>query len=136
MSNLKNTPFPVTLITIFVLCISAWNAVRVYTVIMNWQILTKYGASPAYILATGVLWGLSAGWLFLVIHRKKYYALRANLIVAGLYYLWYWADRLFIQPSPAPNVIFSAVFSTAILLIFCILVITPAARTFFGKERA
>lgn len=134
MNTQKNTPFPVTIITIFVLFITSWNVVRAYSAFLNWQVLTKYGASPAYILGTAILWAISGLWLLVIIRKKHNYALRANLMVAGLYYLWYWADQLIIQPSPSPNTIFSAIFSTILLLVFCISDISATARSFFGKE--
>jgi hypothetical protein len=108
--------------------------IRAYGVFNNWQILIEFGANPAYILTTACVWILIGLWLFQTIIRRFRYGVRSGLAVAGLYYLWYWGDRLFIQPSPAPNLIFSAVVSTVLLAIFSIIIILPATRAFFKQE--
>ena len=134
MPEKPNSPTSVTILTIFVLSITSWNIIRVYSAIANWQVLSEFQANPVYILATGVIWSLVGLWLFRMILKGYHYTIRASLAVAGLYYIWYWCDRLFIQSSPAPNVIFSAIFSTVLLAIFGIILIIPSTRAFFNKE--
>jgi hypothetical protein len=117
-----------------VLSITAWNIIRVYSSIANWQVLSEFQANPAYILGTGLFWALAGLWIFRMIRVGHRYVIRASLAAAGLYYLWYWCDRLFVQASPAPNVLFSAVFSTVLLAIFSIILYIPATKAFFNKE--
>lgn len=133
-----NKPFPpanVTILAVFVLCITAWNGLRIYSTIANWQILREFGANPAYSLVIGLVWALTGLWLFRALWEGRRHALRAGLASAGLYFLWYWFDRLAIQPSPAPNLLFSVVFSTLLLITFIIILGLPASKAFFDKEQ-
>lgn len=135
MNKISLPPANVTILAVFVLCITAWNGLRAYSTIANWQILREFGAIPAYSLVIGLVWALTGLWLFRALWEGQRYALRAGLASAGLYFLWYWFDRLTIQPSPAPNLLFSVVFSTLLLIIFIIVLGLPASRAFFDKEQ-
>jgi len=108
--------------------------IRAYSALSNWQILSEFRANPVYILTTACVWILTWLWLVRTILMGIHYAIRSGLAVAGLYYLWYWGDRLFMQPSPAPNLLFSAIVSTVLLAIFSIILIIPTTRAFFNKE--
>jgi hypothetical protein len=127
-------PENVTILTMFVLWFTSWNVLRAFNAITNWQVLSEFGASPVYILATALFWVLTGLWLFRIVWRRSLYTISASLAAAGLYYLWYWIDRLFVQSSPAPNVLFSAVISTVLLALFSLFLIAPTAKTFFNKE--
>ncbi len=127
-------PASVTIPAIIVLFMTAWNFIRIYSVIINWQILVEFGASPNYILATGIIWALIGLWLIVVLWQERHFAARAGSAVTGCFFLWYWVDRLTIQPSPAPNVLFSIIFSTCILATIIISLHLPALKSFFNKE--
>jgi hypothetical protein len=128
------SPTSVTILTFFVLSFTSWNILRAYSTIINWQVLSEFGANPAYILITALIWVLTGIWLCRMIWVRTPNTIRASLAAAGLYYLWYWFDRLFVQASPAPNVPFSAIVSTVLLVLFGIFLIAPATRAFFNKE--
>jgi hypothetical protein len=114
----------VTIITLFVLFITIWNAIRTYSAIANWQVLSEYKAEPAYIFATGMIWSLTGlGFIIGILKQARHYIL-SGLVISGLFYLWYWCDRFFIQSSLAPNVMFSVVFSTVLLAVFVIILST------------
>ena len=126
MRKRPNRSVNVSIITVFVLCFTFWYALRVYSSINNWQVLVEFGANPAYILATGLIW-LIAGLVLLGLLWKKHpLTIRAGLMVAGLYTVWFWFDRLYIQTSPAPNGLFSAILSAILLIIFSFILITSA----------
>jgi hypothetical protein len=108
--------------------------IRVYSAISNWQILAEFGANPVYILATGIIWALTGLWLLHSFWVKRRNIRRASTAMAGLYYLWYWCDRLFIQASPASNGIFALFVSTIVLLIFYLLLGISTTRTYFKTE--
>jgi hypothetical protein len=127
-------PLNVTIQAVFVLFITSWNGIRVYSAIAHWQTLSAFGASPAYLLVTGLFWILAGLWLFRVLWEGHRSAPRSGLAAAGLYFLWYWVDRLAIQPTPAPNLLFSIVFSILVLIIFIIGLIMPVSKAFFNKE--
>jgi hypothetical protein len=134
MTKAANQPLNVTLQAVFVLFITSWNAIRIYSALSNWQILSEFGAQPIYLLATGLGWTLASLWLFRQLWEGRRMAQKAALALAGLYFLWYWVDRLVIQPSPAPNLLFSSVFSTVILAIFTLNLFLPVSKAFFKKE--
>ena len=117
----------VTIVTFFVLCFTFWYALRVYSSISNWQVMLEFGANPVYILITGLVWFLAGLGLLFLIWKNHFLTIRAGLLVSGLYTSWYWADRLFIQASAAPNTLFSAVFSTVLFVIFGFILITSAS---------
>ncbi len=134
MTKTANPPLNVTLQAVFVLFITSWNALRLYSALRNWQILSEFGASPIYLAATGLAWTLASLWLFRLLWEGRSTAQKAALALAGLYFLWYWVDRLVIQPSPAPNLLFSSVFSTVTLVLFTINLFLPVSKAFFKKE--
>ena len=134
MHKSPNPPVSVTIITLFVLFITSWNAIRTYSAIANWLVLAEFKANPVYIFGTGLFWALAGLWLLRCIWKRVSYTFRACLAAAGLYYLWYWCDRLFVQSSPAPNVLFSAVFSSVLLVIYITILSIPASRAYLNKE--
>ncbi len=117
----------VTILIVFVLCFTFWYGLRIYSSLVNWQILLEFGANPVYILATGLLWFLTGLGLLILLWKKHVRTIRAGLLAAVLYISWYWLDRLIIQVSPEPNVLFSAVFSSVLLVIYSFILITSAS---------
>lgn len=118
MINNEERPFRVTILAVFVLSITVWNVIRAWSAIANWTTLQEFGAPAAYILVSGLVWGVAGAWLTYALWSAKGAAFSGGLIVAGLYAAWYWFDRLFIQPSPAPNLLFSLVVSGVLAAIF------------------
>jgi hypothetical protein len=134
-ANIAELPLPVTILAVFVLFITSWHIIRVYSAIANWQVLREFGANPAYILGTGLFWTLAGLWLFWLFWDGRQPALRAGLGSAGLYLAWYWLDRLVIQPSPATNAVFSAIVSAILFAIFTLGLLLPPSRAFFNHNR-
>lgn len=130
---ISERPLRVTIVSVFVLSITAWNAMRTYGAIANWNILREFGASPAYIMATGLVWTMAGMWLAYVLWTRKRSAFWSSLVLAGLYFTWYWLDRLFVQSSPAPNFIFASAVSTLLLALFILGIVW--AKSFFEQER-
>jgi len=135
MDKNSNPPLNVTIQAVFVLFITSWNGIRVYSAIANWQILREFGANPVYLLGTGLVWVLASLWLFRALWEGHSSAVRAGLITAGFYFLWFWVDRLAIHPTPAPNTLFSLIVSILLLVIFMINLVLPVSKAFFNKER-
>lgn len=126
---------PVTIVAVFVLFITAWNAIRTYTAIANWDVLSRLGSNPAYLLASGLVWTIAGLGLYDTLAKGKRTALQAGSALSLLYVIWYWLDRLIIQVSPAGNVEFSAVVSGITLVIFNILLYWPSSRAFFSRRQ-
>ncbi len=133
MEDDLNRPVSVTTLSLFVLCITAWNAARLGSTIASWDILKEFGAPTVYIAGTGLFWMTAGLWLAYATWTGQKIAFRAGLVIAALFFTWYWLDRLAIQPSPAPNVLFSGLVS-AVLLIYAIINLI-VAKPFFDKER-
>lgn len=132
--DLLDHPIPVTILAIFVLCITSWNGIRVYSAIASWQVLREFGANPVYISGTGLLWALAGLWLFWLFWEGRQLAFRAGLGAAVLYLVWYWLDRLVIQPSPSTNAVFSAIVSAIVFAIFTFGLLLPSSRAFFRHD--
>lgn len=111
-------PARVTILTVLVLSITSWNALRAYSAAANWDILREFGALPAYIMGTGLAWAAAGLWLAYALWARKRPALAGGLAWAAAYFAWYWFDRLVMQPSPAPNLVFSIAVSGLLLAIF------------------
>jgi len=126
-------PLRVTILSAFVLCITAWNIMRVVSALANWNILREFGAAPAYIMFSGLAWSAAGLWFSYITWKGLKTAWPGGLALSGLYFTWYWVDRLAIQPSPAPNTLFSAVVSTVLLIYVIISLI--ASKAFFNKEQ-
>jgi hypothetical protein len=134
MNKNQNLPASVTILVILVLFISAWNILRAFSSIVNWSVLIEFGANAPYILGTALVWSIIGIWLSVDLIRERSYAKLFGLFAGAAYYGWYWGDRLFIQSSPAPNRIFSLVFSSVFLLIYGIILYTPAIKAYLDKE--
>jgi hypothetical protein len=130
-----NHPFTVTIVAVFVLFITAWNTIRAYTAIANWDVLSRFDNNPAYVLASGLAWTIAGLVLYISLANGKRFASRAGLILSVLYMIWYWLDRLIIQATPAGNMEFSAVASGVILVIFNILLYWPSSQAFFTRRQ-
>jgi hypothetical protein len=128
-------PLSVTIVSVFVLCITAWNGMRAFVAIMDWDVLYRFNGNPAYIAASGLAWFLGGLALFVILLRYKQLALQAGLILSILYILWYWVDRLVIQISPAPNLVFGAIVSTILFIIFNAVLFWPSSRVFFMRRQ-
>lgn len=133
MRAFHTRPISVTILSVFVLCITSWNLLRIFSALASWNILREFGASPAYLLGSGLVWTVSGAWLIVTLWRAEPHALPAGLSLAGLYFAWYWIDRLFIQADPAPNFVSSAFISTTLLV--CVIIDLFASKSFFDKEQ-
>lgn len=127
-------PLPVTIVILFVLCITAWNGLRAFTAIINWDILFRFNGKPEYIFASGLIWVIAGLVLFIALANRKRFALHIGLILSIIYLIWYWLDRLVLQASPASNIIFSAVVSAILFIIFNALLFWPSSRSFFTRR--
>jgi hypothetical protein len=75
----SDRPLPVTILAVFVLCITSWNGIRIYSTLVNWQILRDFDANPVYILGTGFFWALAGLGLFWLFWEGRQFSFRAVL---------------------------------------------------------
>lgn len=131
---MSKSSFQLGLLSAALIFFILWNILRAARALLDWPILTEYGAPAAYILVSGALWALAGIFLCLKILQGWQHSVRAGIGISVLYWVWYWADRLFIQQSPAPNIVFSAVFSTLFVLVLLLLWRSPDTQALFIKE--
>lgn len=125
----------VTFITLLVLSITIWNIFRIVSSIRNWSFLIIFDGKPYYILTTGIFWAITALILLYIIYaRSRFTQVFANLTGVS-YFGWFWFDRLLVQLSPAPNSIFSLLFSGSLLICYLVIINFPGWKTIYLKEQ-
>lgn len=133
-NDIDTMPFSVTILTVFVLFMTAWYCIRIYGAVLKWSTLAEFGANPVYILGSGIFWALASLGIAVCFFRRARFSRAAGSLTAIGYFLWYWFDRLVMQPSPAPNLIFSMTLSILLVSLFLILLNLPVSTSFFSKE--
>ncbi len=111
-------PFRVTLLLCLVLLFTAWNILRVWTV-LTWQsTLYEFSNRPSVwiIVTSGFLWSLTGLLIIWSIWQEKPWANKLLLGATAGYTVWLWCERLFWQ-MPRPNWLF-AVILNLVLVIF------------------
>jgi hypothetical protein len=131
---MSKATFQLGMISAALIFYTLWNILRAVRALLDWPVLVEYGAPAVYILVSGVTWSLAGIFLSVKILQGWQHSVRAGIGISVLYWVWYWADRLFIQQSPAPNIVFSAVFSTLLLLVLLLLWRSPDTQALFTKE--
>ncbi len=133
--HIIDRPRSVTIALVFVLSITVWNGIRIWTTIADWEFLSRFRANPIYTFATGITWLAMGIALIALLLKGSRAAPACGLIASTLYVLWYWVDRLVLQPSPEPNIAFSTVVSFVGFLIFNIILFWPSSRAFFKETQ-
>jgi hypothetical protein len=124
-------PHSVTFLMFTVLCLTAWNAIRLFASIADWNLLAEFAPrpGPVYIAVSATFWTLSGVALWITIRRRSPRARLATAIISGAYALWWWADRLLLQ-APRPNWPFAIVATILILAMISILLYHPHTRAY------
>lgn len=109
-------PLPVTSLLFVVLCLSAWNAVRLGACIADWNTLAEFAPRPGplYIAASASLWTFGGLAVWMAIRRREPRARWFAAVYFAAYALWYWLDRLLLQP-PRPNWPFALAITVVLL---------------------
>jgi hypothetical protein len=123
------------ILSAILLLFSLWNILRTARAISDWQVLLEYGAPAIYLLVSGLFWALAASGLLVALFRAWPKLRRAGIAISVLYWVWYWADRVFIQASPTPNLIFSAIFSILFLAVVLLLWLPLDFENFISEEK-
>ncbi|NCP15771.1 hypothetical protein GW866_01830 [bacterium] len=128
-------PLGVTLLAWFVLCLTAWNGLRLGAAISFWNTLRQYDAlpGPLYIAASGAVWCLASLPLFWGLWRGKAWARIIAILAAILYTSWYWFDRLALQPVPHANWPFALSVNILFLIFTLIVLLNPRNTSYFGS---
>jgi hypothetical protein len=134
---MKKRPFTVTSILWMVLCLTAWNTIRLGASILDWKVLAEFAPRPGpiYIAASASFWTLCGLALWrLILRRNVRVPIFASLFFGG-YLLWWWADRLLLQSLHA-NWPFALITSLVLLAISFSFIFDKKAREFFHQRES
>lgn len=121
-------PFRVTLLLGLVLILTAWNAIKFWTVIDWLHVLNEFSARSISVISaiSSVIWMAAGIILFWGIWQKKAWAANLLLGTSAGYTVWYWSERLIWQAAH-PNWLF-AVIVNLVLIIFILFTIKSLTR--------
>jgi hypothetical protein len=127
-------PFRVTLLLWLVLILMAWNALRLWTSLTWYSVLTEFSARPGplIIASAGLLWVVTGLTLLWGIWQNKKWTAKLFVGSAAGYTIWYWGERLIWQ-EPRPNWPF-AVILNLVVLIFIIFATKSLAREAYEQQ--
>ena len=128
-------PFAVTTLQSVVLCLTVWNAIRLYAAISDWDALTEFAPRPGpfYITITASFWTLSGLALYWLLSRPSVRARTFSALYLFGYTVWVWLDRLFLQ-EPRPNWPFALIVTLATLAIFTALLFNKKLRNYYQQR--
>jgi hypothetical protein len=132
---MNKRPNTVTTLLWVVLCLTAWNATRLFASIADWTLLAEFAPrpGPVYIAISAAFWALSGFALWVTIRRRSPRARLATALYISGYALWWWTDRLLLQ-VPRPNWPFAIVATILILATVTILLYHPHTRAYLQSR--
>lgn len=138
MSRQPKRPLLVTLLAASVLILTVYNAVRVGTAIVQWDLLLKLMPlpGPLYVAVTGLFWtfGLLIATLNLWFGWK--WVPLSTALILFFYSTYYWFDRLLFQLSqPRVNWFFALLLTIVYLLFAALALALPGSRKFFNRQK-
>ena len=128
-------PFSVTSLLWMVLCLTAWNAIRLGASIADWDTLTEFAPRPGplYISASASFWTLSGLALFgLILRRNVRVPLFSAMYFFG-YAAWWWLDRLLLQQA-RPNWPFAIILTFIFLASASIDIFSRKVKNYFHQR--
>ncbi|RJP54508.1 MAG: hypothetical protein C4583_02565 [Anaerolineaceae bacterium] len=128
-------PFAVTTLLFLVLCLTVWNAIRLYAAIADWDALTEFAPRPGplYISITASFWTLSGVVLWMALRRRNPRSRSYFAIYVLGYTLWWWADRLLLQIT-SPNWPFAAGLTVFLLGVITLDLFNKKATSYFRQR--
>jgi hypothetical protein len=128
-------PSPVTTLLWMVLCLTAWNTIRLGASIVDWDVLLEFAPHPGplYITLSAAFWTLAGLALWTALRRQSLRARSAAAAFAIGYTAWWWMDRLLLQ-APRPNGLFAAVASVLLLMFSTFLLYHPHTKEYFRQR--
>jgi hypothetical protein len=133
----RKRPFLVTLLALVVLSITTIHLVRLVQTVALWDFLSGLpGISPGYLAITGLIGVLVGIPLFWGLWRGYPGTPTATRVVALLYVIYWWLDRLLTAGSreSLSNWPFSAGISAILLLLFFMPFLLPDVKAYFGAS--
>ena len=134
MTNSKRTrPIGITVLTIFVFALTAWNGLRFGESLFFWNTLKAYDVSPLYISISGGTWCMIGLVLTWNLWQGKARSWIAVLCASAGYTLWYWLDRLVFQNYHS-NWPFILPTNIVLILLELWILFSRRGRHFFKKD--
>jgi len=132
----RNISIPVTLLLCLVFYITCWQAIRFSTGIAWNDTLKVYEPHfmPLYIDISGAFWTLMGLFLLWSTWQGQRWTRRAFIVAAGLYAVWVWVDRLFVQTQMRANWPFDLILTIVLFLFTIIVVLDPRNKIYFERE--
>jgi len=104
MSAHIDRPFSVTIIIWLVLIIAVSNLIRLVRTVFQWDfLLGLIDVHPAYLIVSGLVWGIVGIVLVWGLWKAREWAFYALRWGAALYIIYIWFDRLFISSPSVRN---------------------------------
>jgi hypothetical protein len=126
-------PFSIKLVVFGVLCFAALNLLRFIRTIMEWDFLKGLiQISPLYLLLSGLIWGVVGILLAYQTWRGWGKAPVFLFLVAILYMLYDWLDRLFLSQNQFINWRFILVADILVLGMLLYIYTRKNVKVFFG----
>ena len=138
MEKRPKRPLFVTWLLVLVLIFTGGQWLRFAAALQDWTFLAELPLSvpPAYLAASGLLWGLLGLGLLYGLWRGQTWAPRALQVTVLAYSLYYWIDRLWLAvPGPAQANRPFALFATLGLLVWIFATLRRKdVHAFFGDN--
>jgi hypothetical protein len=134
MTDAKKTrPIGITVLSILVLWLAAWNGLRLGEATVFWKTLGEYGAAPLYISASGGVWLIAGLFLVWGLWKGKTWGWVSTFAGTIGYTAWYWFDRLVLQ-KPHANWPFVLVANIVLLLLILVILFSHPTRRYFQRD--
>jgi hypothetical protein len=130
-------PLGVTLLVLVVLTVAGVNLARFAMAVQEWQFLVEWlPISPAYLTASGLIWGVLGLLLAWSLWRGWPRAPWAAAAYFLAYSAYFWIDRLFLPGYPEKNANwpFAASFNLFVLAWTAWVLTRAKAKRFFGEQ--
>ena len=94
-----NRPFSVTLSLVLVLIFTAWNFVKLWTLLAWQDVLLEFATSPNLYMSViiSTIWVIAGIVLTWGILQKKVWSVKMLPALAAGYTVWYWSERIIWQ---------------------------------------
>jgi len=125
-------PFSVTLLSLIVLSLTAWNGLRLEASIASWKALEEFETRPGplYIALSGAFWLPVGIIVFVALWWGKAWARKAAFFAVTGYTSWYWFDRLILQ---YPHAGWPFALAVSIILFIYTWLTLQGSRKFFAQ---
>ncbi len=132
---MNKPPFPVTLLLVMVLCLTAWNALWLGSALVSWQALAEL-VGPAgliYIVLKATLWTIAGGLIGQRICGRRPHSRRWLAVYLFGYLAWFWLDRVWFG-AIAPNWPCLSVLTSVVVVLIVYNLLHPKTAHYFHQR--